>query len=54
MVYKFPDKTSLLHTLFKVDEEYYRYVFQLDADFTPEFKEQEQQSAQGFYYNDEE
>ena len=54
MVYKFPDKTSLLHNLFKVDEEYYRYAFQLDPDFIPEFKEPEIVKSNGFYHTEDE
>lgn len=52
MVYIFPDRTTLLHRLFEVDEDYYRYVFQLDSDFTPEFKEQETIKSNGFYHDD--
>lgn len=36
--YLFPEKISLLKQLFEVDEDYYRYVFQLESDFTPDFK----------------
>jgi hypothetical protein len=36
--YQFPQtKTELNQHLFKVDEEYYRYINQLDDDFIPEF-----------------
>jgi len=38
MHYIFPDKSCLLKHLFEVDENYYRYVFQLDTNFTPDFK----------------
>ena len=54
MVYKFPNKTILLKNLFEVHEEYYRYVFQLDPDFIPEFKEQESIKNNGFYSVDDE
>ena len=54
MMYKFSDKTSLLQHLFSVDEQYYRYVYQLDADFTPEFKDLEPQKKQGFFIQDDE
>ena len=37
--YTFPEtKTELLKHLFSVDESYYRYVFQLEDNFVPEFK----------------
>jgi hypothetical protein len=36
--YQFPEtKTELNQHLFKVDEDYYRYINQLDDDFIPEF-----------------
>ena len=54
MVYKIPDRTKLLQNLFSVDEDYYRYVFQLDADFTPEFKEAEVSKSNGFYQMEDE
>jgi hypothetical protein len=37
--YTFPEtKTELLKHLFSVDESYYRYIFQLEDNFVPEFK----------------
>jgi hypothetical protein len=37
--YVFPKtRTELLKHLFQVDEAYYRYIYQLDDDFVPEFK----------------
>jgi len=37
--YEFPKtRTELLKHLFQVDEAYYRYIYQLDDDFVPEFK----------------
>ena len=49
MFFLFPNKTELLQNLFKVDEDYYRYVFQLESDFTPEFKAPEVKKSNGFY-----
>jgi len=37
--YKFPEtRTDLLKELYRVEEGYYRYIFQLDDGFVPEFK----------------
>ena len=45
MNYQFPSsKVEFLKHLYEVDEEYYRYVFQLDDDFIPEFKMSESTS----------
>ena len=49
--YKFPDnKTELMRHLYKVDEAYYRYIYQLDDDFVPEFKEEVIQKTPGGYF----
>jgi len=53
MFFLFPNKTELLQNLFKVDEDYYRYVFQLESDFTPEFKPPEVKKSNGFYTMDD-
>jgi len=40
--YQFPaNKVELYKHLFLVDEKYYRYIHQLEEDFTPEFKDEE-------------
>jgi len=36
--YKFPSKLEFLKNLYKVDEEYYRYINQIDDDFKPTFQ----------------
>ena len=49
--YVFPStKTELLKHLYTVDEAYYRYIFQLEDDFVPEFKPPVK--AKDFYGND--
>ena len=49
--YVFPDtRTELLKHLFAVDEAYYRYTFQLEDDFVPEFKPPVK--GKDFYGND--
>lgn len=54
MVFTFPDKTEFLYNLFKIDEDYYRYVFQLDKNFTPAFKGKESSiTPHGFHLNEE-
>jgi hypothetical protein len=41
--YVFPEtKTELLKHLYNTDEAYYRYIYQLDDDFVPEFKQEVQ------------
>lgn len=54
--YVFPKtKTELLKHLFTVDEKYYRYIYQLDEDFVPEFKMPvEKKSVYGEIYYEEE
>jgi hypothetical protein len=49
--YVFPDtRTELLKHLFTVDEAYYRYTFQMEEDFVPEFKPPVK--GKDFYGND--
>jgi hypothetical protein len=54
--YRFPDnKTEFMKHLYKVDEAYYRYIYQLDDDFVPEFKEEViQKTAGGYFISSEE
>jgi hypothetical protein len=41
--YVFPEtKTELLKHLYNTDEAYYRYIYQLDDDFVPEFLQEVQ------------
>ena len=55
VTYHFPSKTELLKILWDNDESYYRYIFQLPNDFTPQFeppKEVEKVSWNGTKYMD--
>jgi hypothetical protein len=49
--YIFPKtRTELLRHLYKTDEAYYRYIYQLDDDFVPEFKDEVIQKTPGGYF----
>jgi hypothetical protein len=49
--YVFPNtRTELLRHLYKTDEAYYRYIYQLDDDFVPEFKDEVIQKTPGGYF----